>query len=109
MGRVFKMAGDEGIRIESDDDIQDAIGLCDDGAGLLLTEDDVSARFFDLRTGLAEATVRALVDGGIRAVIVVEDPDDYSDRFAELAAAHAKHPQVRFARSRVEAEDWLGE
>lgn len=107
MARAFRMAADEGIRIEGINDIKDAIALCDDGAGLLLTEDDVSARFFDVRTGLAEATVQALVEHGIRTAVVVSDPDDYSDGFAALAKSHAKHPQVRFMRDADAAEAWL--
>lgn len=109
MVRSVKMAADEGIRIEGADDIYDAIGLCDDGAGLLLTEDDVSARFFDVRTGLAEAAVGAFAERGIRVAFVVADPDDYSDRFAALVASHAKHPRVRFARTLAEAEAWLAQ
>lgn len=109
MARSVKMAADEGIRIESKDDIEDAIGLCGDGAGLLLTEDDVSARFFDVRTGLAEAAVKALAERDVRAAFVVADPDDYGDRFAALVEAHAKHPRVRFVRTVAEAEGWLAQ
>ncbi len=85
----------------------DAIGHCFGGTGLLLIEKDVSADFFDLRTGLAGAAMQKFINYQVRVAIVIENPARYGERFEELAYEHSAHPQVRITTSRTEAEAWL--
>jgi hypothetical protein len=106
--RGWVVASECRLRIETERDAFDAIERSGKAARLLLTEDDLSAAFFDLRTGLAGAVLQKLATYGVLTAIVVEDPARYGPRFAELAREHARHPQVRITSSRTDAEAWLG-
>lgn len=101
------VASESGIAIRSRDDISDGIGVCLGKAGLILTEDDLSPEFFELKTGLAGELLQKLVNYKVRTAIIVPDPEAHGERFAELAYEHRSHALVRFFRSREEADAWL--
>lgn len=105
--RRIIIASDAGISIRSFGDISDAISACFGAEGLLLTEDDLSKEFFDLRSGLAGELFQKLINYKVRAAIVLPDPEAYGERFSELAFEHKTHNMIRFARSKDEAKAWL--
>lgn len=100
------VARDAGLAIRSTRDIGDVIGTCL-GARLLLAEDDLSAEFFDLRTGLAGEFLQKLVNYQIRTAIIVAEPSLHGDRIVELAREHRSHPVIRFVGDEAGALAWL--
>jgi Domain of unknown function (DUF4180) len=105
--RKIVVAADAGISIGSFGDISEAIGACIGADGVILTENDLAAEFFDLRSGLAGELFQKFVNYHLRAAIVLPDPEAYGERFSELAHEHRSHSLIRFVRSRSEAETWL--
>ena len=101
------VASDAGIAIRSSKDIPDAVGACLGRAGFILTDDDLSPEFFDLSSGLAGELFQKLVNYKVRTAMVLQSPEAYGERFAELAYEHRSHPLIRFFRSRDEADAWL--
>ena len=101
------MASDAGISIRSFSDISDAIEACIGTGGLILTENDLSKEFFDLRSGLAGEFFQKFINYKVRVAIILQDTGAYGERFAELAFEHASHPMIRFVRSKSEARAWL--
>jgi hypothetical protein len=106
-GRHIVAARESGISIRTSAEIADAIGACLTAEGLLLTEEDLSPRFFDLRTGLAGEALQKFVNYRVRVAIVVPRPEVHGERFVELAREHATHPMVRFFETEDAARTWL--
>lgn len=106
--RAFLVAGEEGYSIRSAEDILSVIGALYGRRGLLLTEADLAAAFFDLKTGLAGELFQKCANYRVRVAIVLPDPDAYGERIGELAYEHRSHRLIRFFRSREDAEKWLG-
>ena len=101
------VAAESGISIRSLGDIADAVVACFGKAGIILTERDLAPDFFDLRTGLAGELFQKFINYEVRAAIVLPDPEDYGERFGELAYEHSSHQIIRFVRSEEEARSWL--
>ena len=80
-------------------------GLEDDG--LLLAEAELSAAFFDLRSGLAGELFQRFVNYRVPLALVVQDPFARGKRFGELANEHRNHPMVRILPDQDEASAWL--
>jgi len=106
--RKIVIASDAGISIRSIEDIPNAIAACFGAEGLILTEDDFAQEFFDLRSGLAGELFQKFTNYGLRVAIVLPDPEAHGKRFSELAYEHTSHGMIRFARTKDEAEAWLG-
>ena len=105
--RRIIIASDAGISIRSFGDISDAIGACIGTEGLILTENDLSPEFFELRSGFAGELFQKFINYQIRVAIVLADTDAYGERFSELAYEHKSHSMIRFVRSADEAKAWL--
>jgi hypothetical protein len=105
--RNILLASDRGISIRSFDDISDALGACSGAEGLLLTEEELSSEFFDLRTGLAGELFQKFTNYRLRLAIVVADPGSHGERFGDLAHEHLSHNLIRFFRSIDAASRWL--
>jgi len=88
-------------------DINDVIGACFGADGVLLTEAELGPDFFNLRTGLAGELFQKFVQYHCRAAVVIPNPDQYGERFAELAYEHTSHPNVRFVRTAEDGLAWL--
>jgi Domain of unknown function (DUF4180) len=101
------IATDADIFIDSFEAISDAIGKCFGADGLLITEKELSAEFFNLRTGIAGEFFQKCTNYQIRLAIVLQDPTAYGERFSELVFEHKKHPMIRFFDSEDEAKTWL--
>jgi hypothetical protein len=101
------IASDAGLAVRSYDDIAEFMGACIGTDGLLLTEGDLSATFFDLKSRLAGELLQKFVNYGVRVAIVVPDPAAHGERFRELAYEHRTHPLIRFVRSHEAAMSWL--
>jgi hypothetical protein len=100
-------ASDSGIFICSFTDISKALGACIDARGILLTENDLSPEFFDLRSGLAGELFQKFTNYRLRIAIVLQNPKAYGERFSELAFEHRSHNLIRFTSSNDEAKAWL--
>jgi len=103
----FPAASSLDIAIRTARDMPDALAACMAHGGLLLTESDLSAEFFDLRTGLAGEALQKFVNYRARVAIVVEQPENHGERFHELVREHRTHPMVRFFPTVETAERWL--
>jgi hypothetical protein len=101
------IASESGVAIRSVKDIADTIGACFGAEGIILIEADLAPEFFDLSSGLAGELLQKFVNYGLRAAIVLPNPEAYGERFTELAYEHRTHNTVRFVRSRDEADAWL--
>jgi hypothetical protein len=93
--------------IHSATDISAALCASVENGGLLLDEKDLSADFFDLRTGLAGAVLQKFTNYRARLAIVVADASAYGSSFSELAYEHRTHSAVRFFSSQQLARQWL--
>jgi len=100
-------ASEAGIAVKTPSDISDVISACIGKYGLILTPDDLSPEFFDLRTGLAGELFQKCVNYRVRIAIIVPDPNAYGDRFSELAYEHQSHDVVRIVPSEDNARAWL--
>jgi len=105
--RAIIIAGDAGISIRSFADISNALGECLGSGGLILTESDLAAAFFDLRSGLAGELFQKFINYKVRVALVVPNREAYGERFAELAHEHESHNLIRFVHSAAEAKAWL--
>jgi hypothetical protein len=105
--RRIVVARDSGISIRSFQDIREAMAVCIESDGLILTEDDVATEFFDLRSGLAGELFQVFVNYRIPLAIVLHKPEGHGTRFAELAYEHGSHNLIRFLPSEDEARVWL--
>jgi hypothetical protein len=100
------IASELGISIRSMSDISKAVGATFGKDGLVLAESDLSAEFFDLRTGLAGELFQKFTNYRLRLVLIVRDPQIYGDRFSELAREHRTHDRIRIVGSKEEAAAW---
>jgi hypothetical protein len=96
-----------GLKIHASSDIADALGHCIDSGGLLLHESQLSADFFDLRTGLAGEVLQKFTQYRALLAIVVADSNAFGSRFGELIHEHRTHRNVRFFTSEQLARQWL--
>jgi len=101
------IAADSGIAIRSAKDVSDAIGACFGSTGLVITERELAAEFFDLRTGLAGEVIQKFVNYRKRVAVVVADLAAHGDRFSELAREHRHHDLIRFVSTTAEGVAWL--
>jgi hypothetical protein len=88
-------------------DVPDALSESVAAGGIVLDEKDLSAEFFDLRTGFAGEVLQKFTNYRARLAIVVADPAAYGSRFSELAREHRTHKCVRFFSSGQLARQWL--
>ena len=105
--RQILIAGEVGLGIHSMQDISDIIGATFGADGLLLSEQDLSPEFFDLRTGLAGEAFQKFTNYRVKVALVIPNPATYGKRFGELAYEHISHNLIRFFQSEVEAKAWL--
>lgn len=99
------MARDNGLKLHT---IEDAMDILVSGLpGCILTTDDLSEDFLDLRNGKAGEAFQKFVNYRFRVALVLPNPGDFGPRIEELAKEHATHPYVRFCRTLDEAHSWL--
>jgi len=104
---ISEVSEPAGIRIDAASDIATALGASVENGGLVLDEKDLSADFFDLRTGFAGDVLQKFTNYRARLAIVVADASAYGSRFSELAYEHRTHKSVRFISSLAQARQWL--
>lgn len=96
-----------GIFIRTFSDITDAVGLCLCSRGLIVSEQEMTPEFFDLKTGLAGEMFQKFINYKIRLAIILPDPTRYGDRIGELAYEHRSHNAIRFVDTLDAAVSWL--
>ena len=94
--------------LQSNDDIAELVSqaFSHDGA-LLVHETELGPAFFDLRTRLAGELFQKFMNYGLRLAIVVAKPEQYGERFRELAFEHRNHGNIRFFPDAGQAGQWL--
>ena len=97
------------IGIQTASDISAALSASVERGGLVLDEKDLSADFFDLKTGLAGQVLQKFVNYRTKLAVIVRDPAGYGARFSELAYEHRTHPTVRFFTAEQSARQWLSQ
>jgi hypothetical protein len=75
--------------------------------GLVLSEADLPAAFFDLRTGFAGELFQKVANYRARLALVLHDPTAHGERFGELVHEHRNHPAIRFFADEAAAREWL--
>jgi hypothetical protein len=101
------MVPQEGLKLQSVQNIPKVIGMGMSADGLILLAEDLPQTFFDLCTGFAGEFFQKLVNYQIHSVLVLPDFNAYGKRFSELAHEHQTHSQIRFVRTLDEARAWL--
>jgi hypothetical protein len=101
------IASEAQIKIHTLDDLPDVLGAMFGAEGLLLTEQELSPAFFDLKTGLAGEAFQKLTNYRIQTALVLENFEKYGERFSELVFEHQKHNLIRFFGSVDQAKTWL--
>ena len=103
------LKANSGTSIKSEDDVLDLIAACweSDVSNLMLFEDNLSAEFFKLSTGLAGQLMQKLINYQIKAALIIPDPEGLTDRFKEWALELNKGKEIRIFRTVTEAESWL--
>jgi Domain of unknown function (DUF4180) len=102
----FLIAAEAGIAIRAPSDISNAVGATFGTPGLILTESDLTAEFFDLRSGLAGELFQKFTNYGLRLILIVPNPERHGDRFTELAREHRSHNHIRIVPTKDEANAW---
>lgn len=96
------------MRIESMNDIGDAVVAGMEQDGLILGEADVAPEVFDLRTGIMGELLQKFANYRLRLAIVLPEPARHGERVVELVREHRSHATLRFFASDEEAREWLG-
>ena len=107
MQKQVLVASEIGLRIDTFEDVINAIGQCYPMDTLLLTEADLDSSFFDLRSGLAGELFQKCTIYNLKIALVVVDLSIYSPRVAELAFEHQTHRTIRFFATKEAAITWL--
>lgn len=107
MQKQLLIASEIGLRIDTLDDVNHAIGQSYGMDGLLLTESDLSSSFFDLQTGLTGELFQKCTNYRLHLALVVQDLSIYSPRIAEIAFEHQTHRLIRFFDTVEKAKSWL--
>ncbi len=101
------IAAEANIKIRSIDDLSEVLGAVFGSSALLLTENELSSEFFDLKTGIAGEAFQKFTNYHIYVAIVIENPQKYGPRVRELIFEHRKHNLIRFFNSVDLAKLWL--
>jgi Domain of unknown function (DUF4180) len=101
------MSEPAGIQLRVASDLAKALGASVEHGGLVLDEKELSAEFFDLRTGFAGEVLQKFTHYRARLAIVIGDASAYGSRFRELAHEHRTHNAVRFFGTETLARQWL--
>ncbi|MEY4531242.1 MAG: hypothetical protein RLZZ156_1963 [Deinococcota bacterium] len=107
MENTVLIANESGLRIDTFEDVINAIGQCYCMDRLLLTETDLSPNFFDLSSGLAGELFQKCTNYRLQLAVVVKDLSIYSPRVAELTFEHQTHKSIRFFDTQEKALAWL--
>ncbi|PTA69363.1 DUF4180 domain-containing protein [Deinococcus arcticus] len=103
----IRTAAELGLRLREAGDAAQMLGAIYGLDGLILSADDLSPNFLDLRSGLLGNLFQTFANWRLPVAFVVPDPAAYGERFAELASEHARHPGIRFVRTEPDAWAWL--
>jgi hypothetical protein len=95
------------VQIKEPNDIPAALSASIENGGLVLDERELSAAFFDLRTGFAGDVLQKFANYRARLAIVVADASIYGSRFNELVYEHRTNRSVRFFSTGQLARQWL--
>ena len=95
------------MQVHSVKDISDAVTKGMKEGGLILSEEELSPIFFDLRSGLAGELLQKFVNYRVPLALVVKDPFARSQRFGELARELKTHSMVRVFPALESATAWM--
>jgi len=95
------------VVLRSLEDLSEALSISLEHGGAIVTEQNLSPDFFNLRTGFAGELLQKFVNYRARLAIVLPDTTAHGERFAELVYEHRRHPAVRFFANVHDAQEWL--
>ncbi len=95
------------MKVHSVKDISAAVTKGMEEGGLIISEEDLSPIFFDLRSGLAGELLQKFVNYRVPLALVVKDPFAHNQRFGELARELQKHSTVRVFPALEAATAWM--
>ena len=94
--------------VSSSNDVMDILADGFGKSGVILLEQQLGPRFFDLSTGLAGELFQKCMNYNLKLALVIADRSQYSKRLQELAHEHDTHPSIRFFADQRAATNWLG-
>jgi len=74
---------------------------------ILLDEHNLSAEFFNLRSGLAGAAMQKFANYQTKVAILLPPDAEHNERFKELMYEMNRSNHFRFYDNQIEAERWL--
>lgn len=95
--------------IESEQDALDLVALCGENevSRLMLSAENLTPEFFDLKTGLAGQILLKFSNYQIKTVLITNPEQVGNSRFAEMAMESNRFNQFGVFYARKDAEDWL--
>lgn len=108
-GKTY-LAGKQGKRlIENENDALDLLALCGEHGShqILLYAENLTERFFDLKTCLAGAILQKFMNYSIQAVLVLPQEEMEKGRFREMAIEANQGRHFRIFPTPEAAEAWL--
>ena len=108
-GKTY-IAGIPGKRfIENEYDALDLLALCGEHGSrqILLYAENLTERFFDLKTRLAGTILQKFMNYGIQAVLVLPQEEMEKGRFREMALEANRGRHFRIFHDSESAEAWL--
>ena len=95
--------------IDREGDLNDLLSLCyyHKSNFLLLDEQNLSAEFFNLSSGLAGTVLQKFANYQVKEAILLPQNAEKSERFKELMYAMSSSNHIRFYDNRADAEVWL--
>ena len=96
-------------KISREPELNDLLSLCyqHQSNNLLLSEHNLSADFFNLRTGLAGLALQKFANYQVRVAVLLPPGADHNERFRELMYEMNQSNQIRFYSDQDSAEHWL--
>jgi PadR family transcriptional regulator, regulatory protein AphA len=97
------------LLISEERDAVDLVGLCGEHetSRLMLHADNVTERFFDLKTQLAGLVLQKFVNYSVKSVLVLPPDAQQHGRFHEMAREANKGRHFGVFYDRTQAEQWL--
>ncbi|MCF7823708.1 MAG: DUF4180 domain-containing protein [Candidatus Marinimicrobia bacterium] len=107
--RYFIDMTQDDFQISIEADIMDLLSKCYEYESnlILLSENNLSSAFFDLKTGLAGAAMQKFSNYQVKVSVSLQNENNYSPRFQELMHEMNRSNSLRFFLDRESAERWL--
>lgn len=93
--------------INKEQDLLDIIGFCFDNRKLIIHQNNLDPKFFDLSTKFAGDILQKLVNYQIKTAFIIDTKSIKSEKFKELIYETNGNDDYRFFDSKEAALEWL--